>query len=606
MLLTAFVMGLISASSLPMGAITALFWRPSDRMTAILMAFGGGALLAALTIDLVASSVEEGHFYALAIGAIFGGLLFIGLNQLVNDYGGFLRKASTTIYYLRRQQHQHIRQIISRINQVRLFHDLPQADFKAIASSVKIIKFRKGEAIYRKGDPSDAFFIIDEGEVELFDPALGDRRVEQVGRYGVFGWYASLSSTPNAYNAIAAKETTVWSIPKQSIDTLLLNSPHFQQEVHLLLRSEVLVEYLTGLHGMSRETANAWVDRAAHSLVRSGRIPAAIEVDRKGGEFLDRFQNIKRFSLFRDLPIEEQQLIASKLIYKRYERGDTFYHQHTRSDRAFVIAQGEVNLIDPEATLRKPTRLGENDAFGGYSMATGAKHSVSAVASEDCEVWELRRGDFLNLLSNAPVFASRYRDFLQQGEARDYLQQRHLNAEQSMRWTKSALRSIDTGGEQPSAADVALEIHGNHAAPLAIWLGITLDGIPESLVIGSSMINSSISFSLIAGLFLSNYPEALSSSNGMREQGFGYKRILLMWSSLMLLTGVGAAAGNVFFVNASPAVFALVEGIAAGAMLTMIAETMLPEAYFKGGSVVGMSTLSGFLVAIFFKTLEVS
>jgi zinc transporter ZupT len=90
----------------------------------------------------------------------------------------------------------------------------------------------------------------------------------------------------------------------------------------------------------------------------------------------------------------------------------------------------------------------------------------------------------------------------------------------------------------------------------------------------------------------------------MREQGFGYRRIVLMWSSLMLLTGVGAAAGNVFFVNASPAVFALVEGIAAGAMLTMIAETMLPEAYFKGGSVVGMSTLSGFLVAIFFKTLE--
>jgi hypothetical protein len=60
------------------------------------------------------------------------------------------------------------------------------------------------------------------------------------------------------------------------------------------------------------------------------------------------------------------------------------------------------------------------------------------------------------------------------------------------------------------------------------------------------------------------------------------------------------------FVNASPNVFALVQGIAAGAMLTMIAETMLPEAYFKGGLVVAMSTLMGFLVAIFFNTLEVA
>ncbi len=61
-----------------------------------------------------------------------------------------------------------------------------------------------------------------------------------------------------------------------------------------------------------------------------------------------------------------------------------------------------------------------------------------------------------------------------------------------------------------------------------------------------------------------------------------------------------------FFFDATPNSFAMVQGIAAGAMLTMIAEIMLPEAYFKGGSVVGMSTLIGFLVAIFFKTLEVA
>jgi len=77
-----------------------------------------------------------------------------------------------------------------------------------------------------------------------------------------------------------------------------------------------------------------------------------------------------------------------------------------------------------------------------------------------------------------------------------------------------------------------------------------------------------------------------------------------MWTSLMILTGIGAALGSLFFVDTSPTAYAVIEGLAVGAMLTMIAETMLPEAYFKGGSVVGMSTLCGFLAAIFFKTLE--
>jgi len=108
---------------------------------------------------------------------------------------------------------------------------------------------------------------------------------------------------------------------------------------------------------------------------------------------------------------------------------------------------------------------------------------------------------------------------------------------------------------------------------------------------------------LIAGLFLSNYPEALFSSIGMRQQGFSVTRVMTMWTSLMLLTGIGAALGSLFFVGAGAFSLSLVEGLAAGAMLTMIAQTMLPEAYFKGGSVIGLATLMGFLAALFFKSL---
>jgi zinc transporter ZupT len=77
--------------------------------------------------------------------------------------------------------------------------------------------------------------------------------------------------------------------------------------------------------------------------------------------------------------------------------------------------------------------------------------------------------------------------------------------------------------------------------------------------------------------------------------------VLLMWCSLVLITGIGAAAGALFFGNVSTAHFSLIEGVAAGAMLTMIAQTMLPEAYLKGGNVVGLATLLGFLTALLFR-----
>ena len=80
-------------------------------------------------------------------------------------------------------------------------------------------------------------------------------------------------------------------------------------------------------------------------------------------------------------------------------------------------------------------------------------------------------------------------------------------------------------------------------------------------------------------------------------------RVIIMWTSLMLITGVGAALGSLLFIGADHFSISIVEGLAAGAMLTMIAQTMLPEAYFKGGSIIGLATMAGFLAALFFKSI---
>ena len=160
--------------------------------------------------------------------------------------------------------------------------------------------------------------------------------------------------------------------------------------------------------------------------------------------------------------------------------------------------------------------------------------------------------------------------------------------------------------------------HGG--APMAIWLGLLIDGIPESFVIGAGFLailagklaagadpsfTEVLPYTLIAGLFLSNFPEALSASLGMKKSGMSTGKIMMMWMSLVLISAVGALAG--YYIGSSiPHVYEIgIEGLAAGAMLTMIAQTMIPEAVHLGGtSAVGLSTLIGYLSAVAFKLFE--
>jgi zinc transporter ZupT len=175
---------------------------------------------------------------------------------------------------------------------------------------------------------------------------------------------------------------------------------------------------------------------------------------------------------------------------------------------------------------------------------------------------------------------------------------------------------------QPLPTGEALEQkHASHDnAAVAIWLGNLLDGLPESFVVGTVLmatVTASVQagtpivfwdvlpYTLLAGLFLSNLPEALSSSAQMRMQGMGVQRILIMWLSLVLMTGLAAALGAVMGEWVPHHVMVFIEGLAAGAMLTMICAAMLPEAtHLAPPNWVGLATLSGFFSALLFKVLE--
>jgi len=177
-------------------------------------------------------------------------------------------------------------------------------------------------------------------------------------------------------------------------------------------------------------------------------------------------------------------------------------------------------------------------------------------------------------------------------------------------WRDETFAKLDDLGLSVSNEEILAEGRERskgHAA-MAIWLGILIDGIPESLVIGMLAVSSGgISMGFIAGVFLANMPEAMSSAVSMRANKMSLKRIYMMWGSICLMTGIGAFLGAIMFPeNPTGELFYVmvgIESLAAGAMLTMIAETMLPEAFEQGGAIVGLSTLVGFLAALIAKVL---
>lgn len=148
-----------------------------------------------------------------------------------------------------------------------------------------------------------------------------------------------------------------------------------------------------------------------------------------------------------------------------------------------------------------------------------------------------------------------------------------------------------SGTQQPSEADSA-------GSGLAIAVGALLDGIPESVVIGTTLLaGGGVSLVAVIAIFLSNVPEGLSSSAGMRKAHRSKTYVFGVWTAIALISGVASWAGYAIFGHFSPDIIAATTAVAAGAILSMLADTMMPEAYEYAHNFAGLITVLGFLAA---------
>ena len=322
---------------------------------------------------------------------------------------------------------------------------------------------------------------------------------------------------------------------------------------------------------------------------------------------------LSRVEALHELPPEEVVRLVSRAVRTDFAAGDVIFEEGAEGDRLYFVVAGEVE-VTRGGTADKPQQfiatLGPGDVFGEVALVSGAPRSATVTAKTDIKVIEILKEDFDEILAEAPALGNSLGNLARERIA-DLSHHDEISDEEQDRWQERVSRRLDPQLLRMTPDDARVEasehVRGTSAA-MAIWLGIALDGIPESLVIGMLVVKAaasgaSMSFAFIVGVFLANLPEAMSSSVTMSNGGLSGAKIMWMWTSLCLMTGLGALLGTLMLPahptgNALYFVFGI-EGLAAGAMLTMIAETMLPEAFEQGsGPIVGLSTLSGFLAAL--------
>jgi len=415
-----FLYGALAAASLPLGALIGAWLRPSARLTSAVMAFGAGALLAAMSFELVLPAMERDHVLALSGGLILGCAAFVYLNHLLNGQGAFLRKAATLAEYAGGVKRRQVEETLEELSKVDILRSLPPEEIQELLSHVSFEAVPAGEILVERGDPGDSLYIIESGTVGVF---------------------------------------------------------------------------------------------------------------RKQG------------------------------------------------DRTTTVAH-----------------LSAGETFGEMALLTDQPRNAWVVSLEPVSLLRLLKADFDRLAEASP----RLRDSV--GRLAHEREVRNVALMKSEEWREKALANLSPEALLPTEGDVQVivqETRDRATAGFAIWLGSALDGVGESVVIGATAVGAAASLPLMGGVFLANLPEAMSSASTMRRQGMGRRTIFWMWTSLVLLAGIFAELGYWVLLGAQPWTFSFFEAMAGGAILAMIAQTMLPEAFRGGGgAAVALMTVLGFLAGI--------
>ncbi len=310
---------------------------------------------------------------------------------------------------------------------------------------------------------------------------------------------------------------------------------------------------------------------------------------------------LSKVELLRSLPPEEMEDVLVCVSPVEVPAGEMVFHRGDAGDALFLIDAGSVAILtDDDRESEVLAQLEAGQSFGEMALLTGEPRTASAKAMTATHLLRIDKEHFDELLERSPNLRQAVEDLNSQRLAQNVATSRgSMDADL---WRKVAVKNIQRLTRLEEMA--LMRKHAAVGAPLAIFLGAMMDGIPESVVIGSSFLSfETFRFTFLAAVFLSNLPEAVASAVGMKQAGFSNVKVFGLWSMLVVAGGIAAAFGNIFLAGAPPVLLTFVGAVAGGGILAMVSSVMMPEAYEDGGPAVGLATIAGFLGAFAFNFL---
>ena len=363
--------------------------------------------------------------------------------------------------------------------------------------------------------------------------------------------------------------------------------------------------------GTVYSVANIAMDNVGAAVRKAASLRAYVRRARRE-KATDMLVQLSSSDLFRALPASDLVKLIPHAETRKVASGATVFKAGDLSDGVYLIESGHV-AFEPDGPGGMDGTYGPGHCFGEIELITSGVRRETATANDDVQLLYIPADDFNLVRANSPALETALNDLVAMhshgGLSVEHLVRQSSRTVNDKEWVAAGVAAISMPSHD-EAAHHASEGEGEEeggGSPFAIFIGALLDGVPESIVLGAAFTTfATINPTFLVAVFISNLPEAMSSSAQMKRVGFSAARIFTLWGSLVVASAVAAMVGNLFLASASEELVTFVEAFAGGGIMAMLAQTMMPEAFEEGGAPVGMATIVGFLVAFVFTALEMA
>ncbi|MDP1675237.1 MAG: cyclic nucleotide-binding domain-containing protein [Bacteroidota bacterium] len=249
---SATLLAIIGMISMIVGTIIGIYLRPSQRTNAIIMAFGTGALIQALAIELAFKGAQRLtsllHYSGLqawilvAVGFIVGGVGYYLGNKSLDKKGAAMRHPALAKFYLLKIKREESSDILKKLSNVELLRSIPPEDMESILDFVTPIEVPPNKTIFHRGDPADGLYLITDGQVNIIaDSSSNEQVIASLGPGNSFGEMALLTGEMRSASAVTTTQTTLLKIDKEHFDALMVVSPSLKKSVELLNSQRILI-----------------------------------------------------------------------------------------------------------------------------------------------------------------------------------------------------------------------------------------------------------------------------------------------------------------------------------------------------------------------------